>query len=110
MGYLNSQYRTVQSARIEQRAHHLHPVEIRRTAIKPDGKSTKTARLIELSVYGCRVASKAVFAQDSRVWLRFEGSGPITATAMWCRDGEVGCRFDEKLDAALFRRLTLTGE
>ncbi|NCN84046.1 MAG: hypothetical protein GW808_03305 [Sphingomonadales bacterium] len=110
MGYMNSQYRAVKPARIEQRTSYRHPVEIRRTAIRPHSKTAKTGKLMDLSIYGCRVASDGIFTEGCRVWLRFEGSNPITAIAMWCRDGDVGCRFDEKLDPALFRSLTLISE
>ncbi len=110
MGYMNSQYRTVAPALLEQRQSYRHPVQIQRTAIRPHGKAAKTGTLIDLSIYGCRVASKTLFAPGSRVWLRFEGGSPIAATAIWCEDGHVGCRFDETLDSGLFRRLTLISE
>tara|TARA_R110002020_G_scaffold324179_2_gene539940 strand:- start:115 stop:447 length:333 start_codon:yes stop_codon:yes gene_type:complete len=110
MGYMNSQYRAVKPALIEQRKAFRHPVEIQRTAIRQHGKTAQTGKLIDVSIYGCRVSSNSQFTEGSRVWLRFESSSPITATAMWCRDGHVGCRFDETLDHALFRSLTLISE
>jgi len=110
MGYMNSQYRAVNPARLEQRKAYRHPVQIQRTAIRQHGKTAKTGELVDVSVYGCRVSSNSTFAEGSRVWLRFADSSPITATAMWCRDGDVGCRFDEKLDPVLFRSLTLLSE
>lgn len=110
MGYMNSQYRTVESALIEHRQSYRHPVQIQRAAIRAHGKTAKVGELIDLSIYGCRVASRTRFAEGSRVWLRFEGSSPIPATAIWCQNGHVGCRFDEKLDSGLFRRLTLISE
>ena len=110
MGYMSSQYRTVQSALIEHRQSYRHPVQIQRAAIRAHGKTAKPGELIDLSIYGCRVASKTRFAEGGRVWLRFEGGSPMPATVIWCRDGHVGCRFDEKLDSGLFRRLTLISE
>lgn len=110
MGYLNSQYRTVKAALIEQRQAFRHPVQIQRTAIRQQGKTAKTGELVDVSIYGCRIASDSAIAEGSRVWLRFEGSSPITATAVWCKDGHVGCRFDETLDQKLFRSLTLISE
>ena len=110
MGYMNSQYRPVKPALIGQRKAYRHPVQIQNTAIRPHGKTAKTGTLIDVSIYGCRVACNIPFAEGSRVWLRFEGGSPIAATAIWCRDGDVGCRFDETLDQALFRSLTLISE
>ncbi len=110
MGYMNSQYRTVEPALIENRRSYRHPVEIQRAAIRQQGKMAKAGELIDLSVYGCRVASKTRFAEGTRIWLRFEDGNPIPATAIWCQNGHVGCRFDEKLDSRLFRRLTLISE
>ncbi|ASK89766.1 PilZ domain-containing protein [Sphingorhabdus sp. SMR4y] len=110
MGYMNSQFRTVEPALIEQRKAFRHPVQIQRTAIRQHGKTARQGELVDLSIYGCRVASDSMIAEGSRIWLRFADSNPISATAIWCRDGHVGCRFDETLDQKLFRRLTLICE
>lgn len=110
MGYMNSQFRAVTPALIEQRKAYRHPVQIQKAAIRQHGRTANTGELVDLSIYGCRVASNSRFAEGIRVWLRFEGSSPIAATAIWCRDGHVGCRFDATLDRALFRSLTLISE
>lgn len=110
MGYMNSQYRTVKPALIEQRKVYRHPVHIQRTAIRPHGKMAKAGELVDVSVYGCRVACDIKLAEGTRIWLRFEGSSPTAATAVWCKDGYIGCRFDQTLDSILFRSLTLISE
>ncbi len=110
MGYMNSQYRTVKPALIEQRKVYRHPVQIQRAAIRAHGKKGKSGELVDVSVYGCRVACETKIAEDTRVWLRFEGGSPIAAAVVWCKDGHIGCRFDEKLDPAIFRSLTLISE
>ncbi|WP_417622945.1 PilZ domain-containing protein [Parasphingorhabdus sp.] len=110
MAYMNSQYRAVQSALIDQREVYRHPVQIQPAAIREHGKTAKAGKLIDVSIYGCRVACDAQFDEGVRVWLRFEGSSPVSATAMWCKDGHIGCRFDETLDHGLFRSLTLISE
>jgi hypothetical protein len=110
MGYMNSRYRAVKPALIEQRKVYRHPVEIQPATVRQHGKAAKTGQLIDVSIYGCRISINSRFAEGSRLWLRFEGSHPIAATAMWCRDGHVGCRFDERLDQVLFRGLTLISE
>ncbi|MEJ6594199.1 PilZ domain-containing protein [Parasphingorhabdus sp.] len=110
MSYMNSQFRAVKPALIEQRQAYRHPVDIQRTAIRHHGEAAKAGELIDVSIYGCRVASDSMIAEGGRIWLRFEGSSPIAATAIWCKDGHIGCRFDETLDQTLFRRLTLISE
>lgn len=110
MGYMNSQYRAVEAALVDQRQAYRHPVQIQRTAIRQQGKSPKSGELVDLSIYGCRVSADAIFAEGARVWLRFNGSSPVAATAIWCKDGHIGCRFDETLDHGLFRSLTLISE
>lgn len=113
MGYLNSQFRTVKPALIEQRQVYRHPVQIQRTAIRQNSKSGKTFKageLVDISIYGCRISCDTKFADGTRLCLRFEGSSAIAATTIWCKDGSIGCRFDEKLDHSLFRSLTLINE
>jgi hypothetical protein len=110
MGYMNSQYRSVKPALIDQRKAYRHPVQIQRTAIREHGKPARSGELVDVSIYGCRVASETLFAEGARVWLRFADANPVAATAVWCRDGHVGCRFDDALDQLLFRRLTLISE
>ncbi len=110
MGYMNSQYRTVEAAQIEQRQVFRHPVQIQRAAVRQHGKTGKAGELVDISIYGCRVACETKLAKRTRLWLRFEGSSPIAATTIWCEDGHIGCRFDHKLDQSLFRSLTLISE
>ena len=110
MGYMNSQYRAVKPALIEQRKAFRHPVEIQRTAIRQHGKTAQTGKQIDVSIYGCRIACDSRFTASTRLWLRFDESSPIPATTIWCKDGHIGCRFDEKLDHGLFRNLTLISE
>lgn len=110
MGRMNSQYRAVAPALLEQRQVYRHSVQIQRTKIRQQGKTATAGKLIDVSIYGCRVASDQSFAEGARIWLRFDGSNPLSATAIWCKDGHVGCRFDEKLDPQLFRALTLISE
>ncbi|MEO9599720.1 PilZ domain-containing protein [Parasphingorhabdus sp.] len=107
---MNSQFRTVRAALVEHRQAYRHPVQIQRTAIKQRGKTVKAAELVDISIYGCRVSSESTFAEGTRVWLRFDGSDPVAASTVWCKDGQIGCRFDESLDHALFRRLTRIDE
>ena len=107
MGHLNSPYRKVAPARIEQRDAVRHPVLLQRATVRRHAKEPDEARLVDLSVYGCRLLIDGQFKIGDRLWLRFTGGNPIGATAVWFEDDRLGCRFDEALDRVLFRELTL---
>lgn len=107
MGYMTSQYRKVAPARIEQREVVRHPVLLQRATVRKHSKAPQEARLVDLSVYGCRLLTDASFKIGDRLWLRFAGRNPISATAVWFEGDRLGCRFDEALDRAVFRELTL---
>jgi PilZ domain len=109
MGYMTSQFRKVAPAKLEQRDVMRHPVLLQRATVRRHSKEPNEARLVDLSVYGCRLMTDATFKLGDRLWLRLAGSNPISATAVWAEGDRLGCRFDEMLDRALFRELTLQG-
>ncbi|MBK5263894.1 MAG: PilZ domain-containing protein [Alphaproteobacteria bacterium] len=110
MSLRNSRYRSVAPALVEQRKAFRHPVVLHRATIRRRTALAHDAQLLDLSIYGCRVATDARFEANDRLWLRFEGSGPVAATAVWCNGNNIGCRFDAPIDKALFRALTLVSE
>jgi hypothetical protein len=107
MALASSQYRSVEPARIEQRAEERHPVVLHRATVRGIRKLPQEAKLADLSVYGCRIDVDGRFEAGERLWLRLSGSQPVAATAIWFDGESMGCRFDEQLDRALFRSLTL---
>lgn len=62
--------------------------------------------MVELSVYGCRLAIVGPHSADTRVWLRLDGSWPIAATVVSTDRGEIACRFDKPIPNILMRELT----
>ena len=102
-----SQYRRVEAASFEQRAEPRLKLSITRASVRRHGKTPIDALLHDLSSYGCRIASGVEAEQGERLWLRFDGRMPIAATVIWCIDGMVGCRFDEPIERAMMRALTL---
>jgi hypothetical protein len=110
MGYLNSQFRRVAPARIEQRDAPRHAVLLERVTVRKRRLPAIEAQLSELSAYGCRIATDQNFNSGDRISLIVADSSPIYATAVWCADGLVGCRFDEAIDRDLFRSLTLSAD
>jgi PilZ domain len=107
MGYMNSQFRRVAPARIEQRDTMRHAVLLERVTVRKRRLPAIEAQLSELSAYGCRISTCENFSSGDRISLSLAGSEPIKATTIWCEDGLVGCRFDEVIDRDLFRSLTL---
>jgi hypothetical protein len=108
MTLATSAYRKVEPARLEQRAIARQPVLIKRATVRGHGRQPVEVELVDLSIYGCRLAVDAQYEPNDRLWLRFAGGKPVAATAIWFDGGQLGCRFDEPLDRSLFRALTLT--
>lgn len=109
MGYMTSQYRKVEPARLEQRNAVRHPVLLGKVTVRKHAKHPIEASLVDLSIYGCRVLLNGSINVGDRLWLRLAGSNPISATAVWAEGDRLGCKFDEMLDRTLFRALTLQG-
>lgn len=107
MGYMTSQYRKVAPARIEQRDAVRHPVFLKAATARLGSSTLQEARLVDLSIYGCRLMTDANFKIGQRLSLRFAGGKPVSATAIWLEGERLGCRFDAPLDRALFRALIL---
>jgi hypothetical protein len=107
LSQIASAYRKAAPARLDQRAIERRPVVIRRATVRGHGRQPIEAQLADLSIYGCRLAVDALYSANDRLWLRFAGGAPVAATTIWAEGGELGCRFDEPLDRALFRALTL---
>jgi hypothetical protein len=107
MGLATSAYRKVAPARIEQRDPTRQAVTVKRATVRGHGRQPVDAELVDLSIYGCKIAVDALFKTDDRLWLRFAGDKPIAATTIWSEGDQLGCRFDEPLNRELFRSLTL---
>ena len=107
MGHMSSQYRKVAPARIEQRGTLRHPVLLQRATVRRAKAAPIQAQLCDLSIYGCRLAVDGVFKAGDGIRLSFADHRSVTATIIWCEGGLLGCRFDEAIDRALLRSLTL---
>jgi hypothetical protein len=107
MGYMTSQFRKVPPARLEQRAALRHPVVLRKANSRTHAQPLKSAVLVDLSVYGCRILFEGRVKVGERLWLQLAGSAPVSATAVWSEGDRLGCKFDDMLDRSLFRALTL---
>lgn len=82
-------------------------VTVRRASVRRQGAESVDAELLDLSIYGCRITCPDPHDAGERVWLRLAGGMPISATVVWCRDGLAGCRFDEPIERATMRAMTL---
>lgn len=103
-----SQFRTVTPALVEQRRAERHAVTVTRaTVLKPGGEPV-AAELFDLSAYGCRFSFADPVSEGERLQLGLNGHPAVAATVVWCREGFVGCRFDQPIARSLVRDLTLT--
>lgn len=93
-------------ARFDARTAPRCPVTVTRASVRELGALPEAAELIDLSIYGCRLLAAGIDEVGARLWLRLNGGWPIAATAVWVKDGELGCRFDKPIDNALMRELT----
>lgn len=110
MNVRSSRYRRVAPALVEHRQAFRHPVMLQRASVRPHASHAHDARLVDLSIYGCRIALDVRLEVNDRIWLSFEGSHPIPAAVVWCDGSNAGCKFDAPIDRALFRALTLISE
>ncbi|MBL0926007.1 MAG: PilZ domain-containing protein [Sphingomonadaceae bacterium] len=76
MGYMTSQYRKVAPARLEQREAVRHPVLLGKATVRRHAKHPIEARLVDLSIYGCRVLIDGGVKVGDRLWLRLACSTP----------------------------------
>lgn len=81
--------------------------QVTRASLRGLAQEPADAGLVEISIYGCRVACDVDAADDEPVWLRLNGSLPIAAKVIWNRDGVLGCRFDTPIGRPLLRSLTI---
>ena len=76
-----------------------------RATVRGQGRDPGAAVLLDLSIYGCRIAMDSQHGEGDRVWLRLDGGWPIGATVVWVEDGRMGCRFDDPLPGSVMREL-----
>ncbi len=69
-------------------------------------KRQRKAALHQLSIYGCRLASRIDAAEGEPLTLRFDRDAPIAATVVWCKGGVIGARFDQPIEREMMRSLS----
>lgn len=84
-----------------------HGATITRATVRRHAAPAATATLLDLSIYGCRLAATLPVEADERLWVRLDGGLPIAASVVWVEGEEIGCRFDEPISTAQVRALTL---
>ncbi|HEU0044339.1 PilZ domain-containing protein [Sphingomonas sp.] len=91
---------------IELRRAGRHTVVVSRATVRGQGQSAADATLLDVSVYGCRIAALGEHAAGDRLWLRLDGGWPIPATVVWADGERMGCRFDQPIAGSTMRDLT----
>ena len=91
---------------VEQRRAERHPVIVTRATVRGHGEAPAEAELLDLSIYGCRLAVTDPHEAGARLWLRLDGGWPISGTVIWSDQARIGCRFDEPIANAVMRQFT----
>ena len=81
------------------------PLAVGRASVWDVGGTAGEARLLDLSVYGCRLTIAEALTEGDRLWLRFDGGWPVAASVVWADDTRVGCRFDKPIPGTMMREL-----
>ncbi len=91
----------------ERRDERRFEAQVTRASLREHAHEPASAGLIDISIYGCRIACDTDAETDEPVWLRLNGSLPIAAKVVWNRGGLLGCRFDMPIGRPLLRSLTI---
>lgn len=89
----------------EQRRAERHEVAVSRASVRGMGRTPADAVLLDISIYGCRIATGAEHPAGERLWLRLDGSWPIPTTVVWSDGDRMGCRFDQPIAGSMMRDL-----
>ncbi len=68
-------------------------------------KRQRKAAIHQLSIYGCRIASRIDACEGEPLTIRFDSAAPIAATVVWCEGGMIGARFDQPIERDVMRAL-----
>lgn len=90
----------------EQRRAGRRPIAVTGASVAAGRDDPTSATLLDLSIYGCRLAASGWHDEGDRLWLRFDGGWPIAASVVWADGQRIGCRFDEPIAGSLMRELT----
>lgn len=90
----------------EHRRAERHAIAVGRASVRGMGEQPADAELLDLSIYGCRIAVVTEHVTGDRLWLRLDGGWPIPGTVVWIDGGRLGCRFDQPIAGSLVRELT----
>ena len=67
--------------------------------------SFEAVAVLDLSRRGFRIRRDAGYPTDSILLIKLPGIEAVRARVVWCRDGEVGCAFEEELHHTAFEAL-----
>lgn len=70
-----------------------------------DGNRKAPARVIDMSIHGCRIACSTVVADDHMVWLVLPGLEGQRSRVAWHCEEFIGLEFETPLNEAVFDRL-----
>jgi hypothetical protein len=75
------------------------------SATMREGNRKAPARVIDMSIRGCRIECSTVVADDSWVWLGIDGLQNQRCRVVWHCEEFIGLEFETVLSEAVFERL-----
>jgi hypothetical protein len=105
MGQDDLPQKSATKPKIDRRKHRRHIVLLRLVHLEHEALRRQDAYISEISVYGCRLYSKAALAVGDQISLSLDGVQMTEATIMW-RDGpRAGCRFSIPIGMDVIKQL-----
>lgn len=74
-------------------------------AVRELGQTRMGARVIDVSLEGCKVETNSPLRTGTQVWVTLPGLRPQAARVVWSRGYTAGCRFALPLHPAVFETL-----
>ena len=69
-------------------------------ALRDEGAVSGPAKVIDISLDGCRIEAEQPMGPDAEVWLKLPGLETKRARVCWVNGKEAGCEFDTPLHPA----------
>jgi PilZ domain len=85
--------RSTPQAKIDQRKHRRHIVLLRLVQLERQARRRSDAHVSEISVYGCRIYTKAKLEPGDKITLCLDNIQMTKAVIVWRTGAAAGCRF-----------------
>lgn len=106
MALKSTRYQKVMPAALNRRNVKRHKVNITGTFVKRGQASTIQATILDVSVYGCKLALDAILPEGEKIQIHIADRDIVDATIVWQKAREAGCRFANVISPQKMKTLT----